>query len=149
MSMSIPEGFAPLALNANPFVEINGPLYGRLDGVRFTLGLRIERRHCNPGGTCHGGMLMTFADMALLLASNSQAGIGRYMLTVSLAADFMAAVPMRSWLEARVDVLRVTRSLVFSQGILTADGTPALRVNATLKPTGEVHDRFQVRRYLE
>lgn len=147
MDLPVPDGFIRLKLDTNPFLGVNGPLYGRLEGERFTLGMRVETRHCNPGRTCHGGMVMTFADMALLLGSNAQAGIGRYMLTVSLAADFIAAVPVGAWLEGRTEVLRVTRSLVFTQGILSADGTPAVRVNATLKPTGEYQEQLLVKRY--
>ena len=31
---AIPEGFRPLNLPRNPFIEANGPLHGRLEGER-------------------------------------------------------------------------------------------------------------------
>ena len=54
MSVSIPAGFTALHLRPNPYIEACGPLYGRLDAGQLVLGLRVEHRHCNPGGTCHG-----------------------------------------------------------------------------------------------
>lgn len=67
MSAHIPDGFAPLQLRPNPYINACGPLYGRRDGDALCLGLRVERRHCNPAGSCHGGMLATLAGMLLVL----------------------------------------------------------------------------------
>ncbi len=142
-----PEGFRLLRLGTNPFLQVNGPLYGRLDEQQFVLGLCIERRHCNPAGYCHGGMLLTFADMTLIMGSNVQSDLHRYMTTVNLATDFIRAVPEGGWLEGRTQVLRVTRNLVFSQAILSVDGEIAARVSGILKPTGEADPRFGVERY--
>lgn len=143
-----PAGFRPLRLTGtNLFIQNNGPLYGRLDGERFVLGLRVLDRHCNPAGTCHGGMLLTFADMTLIVCSNVQAKLHRYMTTVSLNTDFIRAAPMGAWLEGRAEVLRVARSMVFSQAILVVDGEPVARVSGILKPTGDPDPRFGVERY--
>ena len=35
--------------------------------MRLSWACGVERRHCNPGGSCHGGMLSTQADGALVL----------------------------------------------------------------------------------
>ena len=136
---SVPEGFRPLHLPHNPYIEANGPLYGRLDGKAFVLGFRCEKKHCNPMGMCHGGMLMTLADMLLLLGANIQERIGRFLVTVHLATDFIGAVPEGAWLEGRVQVLKITRSLLFTQGTMEVEGATVARVSAILKPTGE-HD---------
>jgi acyl-coenzyme A thioesterase PaaI-like protein len=40
-------------------------LYVSQQGGTFKVGLRIQRRHCNTMGHCHGGMLATFADMMM------------------------------------------------------------------------------------
>jgi uncharacterized protein (TIGR00369 family) len=144
---NVPEGFRPLRLTHNPYIEANGPLYGRLDGADFVLGLRCEKKHCNPMGMCHGGMLMTFADMLLLLGSNIQARIGRFLVTVHLATDFIGAVPQGSWLEGRMQVLKATRSLLFTQGTMEVDGVPVARASAILKPTGEHDPDYSPDRY--
>jgi len=141
MAIDIPEGFTALKLRPNPYIDACGPLYGKREGEgageRFVLGLRVERRHCNPGGTCHGGMLSTLADMLLVLGSGAQSGLHRYMVTINLSSDFMAAAPEGCWLEGRMDVLRVTRNLVFCQGLLSTGGQTVLRMSGITKPMGE------------
>ena len=129
-----PEGFKLQSGGPHDtFAGVNGPLYRKRDGDFYLLGLRGERRHCNPMGICHGGMLMTLIDMALVLGSNYQAKIGRFLPTINLSADFLAPAPEGAWLEARTDVLRVARSTVFAQCIVTADGTRVARGSGVFK----------------
>ncbi len=143
-----PAGFRPLTLEPNGFIEVNGPLYGKGEGDRFMLGIRVEPRHCNPRNACHGGMLMTLCDMQLALGSNYQGKLLRFLPTVNLNADFLAPAPLGSWVEGRTEVLRVTRNLVFAQAILTADGTPVLRGNGIFKLGSEIDPSFSVERFL-
>jgi uncharacterized protein (TIGR00369 family) len=146
----VPEGFVPLALGTNPFVESIGPLFGhREEGLagRLVLGIRIERRHCSPSGFCHGGMLLSVADMLLVVGANLQTGLDRFNTTVSLSADFLAPVPEGAWLEGRIEVLRTTRNLVFCQGLLRVEGAPVLRVDGIVKPIGEASAQASARRY--
>lgn len=147
--LEIPDGFRPMKLSPNPFIDQVGPLYGRLDGSDLVVGFPVERRSCNPAGMCHGGMLCTLADLTLILCSNVQTGMGRYFTTVSLNTDFLAPAPEGSWIEGRAQVLRVTRSLVFTQGTLAVDGGVVLRANAIFKPVGEADERFSVSRYFD
>lgn len=134
---NIPEGFAPLTMRENPFVDPLGPLYGKRENNGILIGLRVEERHCNPGGFCHGGMLMTLADMLLIFNSNAQSGIGQFMLTVNLTGDFIGPAPMGSWLEGSATMLRASKNMVFTNGLFQADGKPVLRVNGIFKPTGD------------
>lgn len=90
----IPEGFKPLTGGPDDmFVGINGPLYRKRDGDQFVLGLRVERRHCNPALICHGGMLLTFVDMAMVLSASYQGKLGYFLPTINLTADFLAPAP--------------------------------------------------------
>jgi uncharacterized protein (TIGR00369 family) len=148
MSVEIPADFRRLQLRPNPYVDACGPLYGKRDGERLVLGLRVERRHCNPGGSCHGGMLTTLADMLLVLGTNVQSGQRRYMLTVNLNCDFVGPAAQGSWIEGRLEVLRATRSLVFCQGLLEADGQAVLRLSGIAKPSGADDPEFTLARYL-
>jgi uncharacterized protein (TIGR00369 family) len=148
MSLPIPEPFKRLRLRPNPFIDGCGPLYGRRDGENFVLALRVEVRHCNPAGNCHGGMLSTLADMLLILGSTAQCASMRFMTTVSLSCDFVAPAPLHSWLEGRVQVLREARSLVFSQGVIGIDGAPVARVSGILKPTGDADPASSLSGYL-
>ncbi len=139
---SIPPDFSPIKMRANPFIDPLGPLYGKWEGDSIVLGLRIETRHCNPGGICHGGMLMTLADMLLIFNSNAQSGIRQFMLTVNLTGDFVGPAPEGSWVEGRATMLRASRNMVFTNGLITADGNDVMRVNGIFKPTGETNNAF-------
>lgn len=148
-AVRIPEGFRRVKLAPNPFLETVGPLYGRLDGDDFVLGFVVEPQHCNPAGMCHGGMLMTLADMLLILCSNVQAKLGRYLTTVSVTNDFLAPAPLGAWLEGRGQVLRTTKTLVFTQATLSLDGAVVMRTSGILKPVGEADRRFDAERYFD
>ena len=131
---AIPDGFQPIPLSPKgSFAEINGPLYGKVADGKLSVGFRVEARHCNPSGNCHGGMLMTFADMLLGMGSNFAEKLGRFLPTVNMTSDFLAPSPLGSWVEGQAEVLRVTRNLVFAQCLITADGTPSLRASGIMK----------------
>ena len=129
----IPEGFRPVTIGG-PFLAHNGPLYARLEGARLQLGFRVEERHTNPLKICHGGMLATFADMLLPCVVLYQPGHERRFLpTISLQADYLAQASLGAWVQGEGDVLRRTRSIVFAQGLVTADGVPAMRISGIFK----------------
>ena len=144
---AVPEGFIVMRMPANPFIDGIGPLYGRLEDDRFVMGIRVENRHCNPGGTCHGGMIMTLSDMLLLMGSNIEGRVNRYFTTVNVTCDFIAPAPIDAWIEGRMQVLRVARSLVFAQGLFTIGDTAVARCNGILKPVSEPDPRYDGRRY--
>jgi uncharacterized protein (TIGR00369 family) len=133
MSAHIPEGFRPLAFNMG-FLEHPGPLYGKWSGDRLLMGFRVEMRHCNPGQVAHGGMLATFADMLLPMASRFQSkqDMG-FMPTINLTCDYMAPAKLGAWVEGSADPVRITKGLIFAQGTATADGEPCLRANGIFK----------------
>ena len=133
----IPDGFNRLALRPSGFVDANGPLFAKWEGERIVLGIRVEERHCNSAGSCHGGMLAMIADMLLAMGSSLQADLSRFLPTVSLTCDFLRPAKRDAWLEGRIDVLQVTKSLVFSQGLITATAGPVVRANAVLKIVGD------------
>lgn len=131
----IPEGFAPFRL-AMGFLEQNGPLYGKWDGQHLRLGFRIEPRHCNPGMVAHGGMLATFADMQLPIAARFQSKTDMgFLPTVNLTCDFLAPAPLGAWVEGEAEAIKMTKNLLFAQGMATADGVPVLRANGIFKIT--------------
>jgi hypothetical protein len=45
----------------------------------------------------------------------------------------MGAAPLGAWIQGEADVLRTTRNMLFGQGLVTADGEPALRVSGIFK----------------
>ncbi|MEZ5650151.1 MAG: PaaI family thioesterase [Burkholderiaceae bacterium] len=137
MSTEIPAGFEPIPMRRNPFIDPLGPLYGKKEDGGLTLGIRIEERHCNPAGNCHGGMLMTLADMLLIFNCTAQTGFDSFMVTINLTCDYLGPAPIGVWLEGRAKVRRAGRNLVFVDGLFEAAGKPVARVNGIFKPTGE------------
>ena len=132
-TLDIPEGFRAVSVGG-AFIAHNGPLYARWTGERLQLGFRVEPRHTNPLGICHGGMMATLADMLLPCASMYQAGgERRFLPTISLQVDYLGASALGAWVQGEGEVLRTTRNLLFAQGIITADGTPVLRVSGIFK----------------
>lgn len=131
---NIPAGFGPLPMGG-PFIGINGPLYLKHEGSLVQFGFRVEARHTNPMGICHGGMMASFCDMLLPISAHrksSEVGM-RFLPTISLQIDYLAPAPLGAWVQGEAEVLRTTRSLVFAQGLVTADGTPCARVSGIFK----------------
>ena len=133
-AVELPAGFQAMALG-DLFIGINGPFYLKHEGPLVQIGFRVERRHCNPMKNCHGGMLASFSDMVLPLSIHRKtAEVGhKFLPTISLQLDYLAPAPLGCWVQGEAEVLRVTRSLVFAQGLVTADGEPAVRISGIFK----------------
>ena len=67
-------------------------------------------------------MIATMCDMLLTVGSNIQSNQSRFMPTVSMTCDFLASPKLGDWIEGRVEVLRVTRNLLFASGVLVVAG---------------------------
>ena len=97
-----PEGYVALDWRRG-FVRQIGPLYRRQkDGVS-TMGFRVEEHHTNGMLNAHGGMMMTFADMAwghIVSVETSS-----YWVTVRLTLDFLASARLGDWVEGGGEVL--------------------------------------------
>ena len=87
----------------------------------------------NPAGNCHGGALATFADMQVLAMPQHTGDPAKHTPTVSLSMDYLAPATVGQWVIARVELLRVTRTLIFTQAVLRADGQAVARSNATYR----------------
>ena len=132
--VEIPPGFAPLQ-SGGPFIQHNGPLYLRHEGSVVQFGFRVERRHVNPMNNLHGGMMASFCDMLLPLSVHRKSDqvADRFLPTISLQIDYRAPASRGAWVQGEAEPLRVTRSLVFAQGLVTADGVPCARVSGVFK----------------
>lgn len=127
MADDIPEGFVPADLGPG-FGAAFGPVF--LDRARMRMGFRVSERHANPIGGCHGGAMCTFADTQLMAI---RAGVeeGRpHSSTISLSLDFLAPAALGAWVEAAVTLVRETRTMIFTQAIMTVDGEPVARSSA-------------------
>ncbi len=133
----IPEGFQlDPRLQPHTFSGLVGPFYSRREGNELSLGLRIEARHCNSRGTCHGGMLATIADMALgyacAIAAEADAG-KRNFVTVDLSLQYLASTHPGEWVHSEVRVLSAGSSTAAAAGHLLANGKPVVRISANFR----------------
>jgi uncharacterized protein (TIGR00369 family) len=129
----IPEGFVPVEVGGE-FASHNGPLHARWRDGFFELGFRVGPQHVNPGNACHGGMLCMFADILLSTAAQYQVDMARCFLpTITLQTDFLAPAPLGSWVHGRAEILQVTAKLVFSKGIVGADGVDVMRASGVFR----------------
>ena len=125
-----PSGFRPLRTMGD-FIAVNGPLYVRSEGGSVQLGFRVEARHTNPMHICHGGMMASFCDMLLPISihrKSQELGV-RFLPTINLQSDYLAPARLGAWVQGEADLLKATRSLVFAQGLVTADGAPCARAS--------------------
>jgi uncharacterized protein (TIGR00369 family) len=131
---AVPEGFRARNFGGG-FMAVNGPLYARRSDAGFQLGFRVEERHCNPMGICHGGMMATFCDMLLPISAHvlSKELASRFLPTINLQIDYLAASPLGAWVQGQAQLLRATRALVFMQGLVHADDAVVARVSGIFK----------------
>jgi uncharacterized protein (TIGR00369 family) len=126
----IPEGFQRVQRpRRNPFNELVGPFYERRRGEEVSLGLRIEERHSNSRGICHGGLLATMADLALGYAMLSIARQSSFV-TVNLSLDFAGSAREGDWVESQAEVQKTGARLAFANCYLVANGVRIVRASA-------------------
>lgn len=110
-------------------LEYNGP-----DGEFIRLGCEIVEKHCNRMDMCHGAMIASLLDNALGINCNLMSGSDAPAPTISLSMDFLNSVKLGEWVESRVTVLKLTRSMAFVEGrLITAEGGIVARGNALFK----------------
>lgn len=129
MADRVPAGFRPLPFEGEGFIGRNGPVYVDRSGAEPVFGFAIGVQHCNPMGICHGGWTATMMDMVLPLTARFVVPdlAARFLLTVSIAVDYLGSPKQGAWVEGRGQVLRRTGRMVFIQGLLTVEGEAVAR----------------------
>lgn len=115
------------------FNQLFGGVWARVEGPRLVVGMRVTERHINPHLTCHGGVLSTFADFMAYAAQYESGLLHTLTPTVSTSIDFLAPAMLGDWLEARCQVLRRTRNLLFCQTLATVDDRAIFRSSTIYK----------------
>lgn len=99
-----PEGYEPLPWHRG-FGRQVGPLYQRRsgDGKIDVRAFRVEEHHTNGMMNAHGGMLMTFADMAWGTAVETDDDT--WWVTIRLVCDFLSGAQHGEWIEGAGEVI--------------------------------------------
>ena len=91
-----------------------GPLqFAPLGESRWCATVVLDSRHINVGGVCHGGMLLSLADVAMG-ASTFAAGGGHPCATIQMDGHFIAAAKAGQRLVAVATQLRKVREISFA-----------------------------------
>jgi acyl-coenzyme A thioesterase 13 len=135
MSRETPAEFRPLA-GLSPFNALVGPLYSRPVAGGISLGLRIEHKHTNSRGICHGGVLATFADLALGYAMQAQAALQAGFVTAHLSLDYAGSAKVGDWMESAVEIQRVGARLAFANCYLVVEDRRIVRASAIFARAG-------------
>lgn len=125
----IPQGFQPFS-PGDDFIGLIGPLFLKLEQDGPRLGLLIEKRHSNPMGIAHGGVLMTLADMVMGVGCGFLTGIRFPHPTISMNSDFVRGPRIGTFVSGKARVARRTRNFVFC-GCELADGAGEVYLTAS------------------
>lgn len=117
---------------ADPFEEHVGPMYYRRDGQGVHCLLPTHEAHRNAGNIVHGGVLLSFADYALATAGGALDG--KFALTVSLNASFLAAGRIGPTLEAEASLVRTGKTLAFARATISQEGALLMAASAVFRP---------------
>jgi uncharacterized protein (TIGR00369 family) len=117
----------------DPFEDLTGPYYFKIEpGGGVVCGFRAEPKHMNGAGFMHGGCIMTFADFALFAIAHAKIP-GLRGVTATLNGEFIGAVTPGAVLEARGEVVKAGRSLVFLRGLVSAASEPVMTFSGVIK----------------
>ncbi|MGF1445631.1 MAG: PaaI family thioesterase [Pikeienuella sp.] len=110
-----------------------GPVrFADLGQGRFAAALELREIHLNSGGVCHGGVLMTLADIAMGAGSYA-AGDNYPCATITFDSQFLAAAKGGQWLIATARQLRRVRELSFMDCEIAAGGRLVMRASGIWK----------------
>ncbi len=131
MNNSIPEGFNPFK-SISGFIDLVGSYYyGGRDGNTLRYGFMPNDDHLNTNGVVHGGALMTFADTAMGSAIHHT--VNGPCATISMNSEFIAGANSGEWIEATVEITKMTRTLAFVRSDLVSNGKPILNSSGIWK----------------
>ncbi|MGQ0651046.1 MAG: PaaI family thioesterase, partial [Betaproteobacteria bacterium] len=95
-----------------------------------SIGVKLEEKHANSRGICHGGMLATLADLSLGYAMLAHAGGKAEFVTAHLSLDYAGAARAGDWVESQVEIQRMGSRLAFANCYLVAGGKRIVRASA-------------------
>ena len=142
-----PAGFDPATAGWQPyghddtgFVGLVGPFWSRPKksdtGDSFEYAFTAAPKHHNRRGVVQGGMIMTFADRSMGMTC-WYANEKQPQATVQLDMHFIDAVQVGEFIEAKCQVVRRTRSLVFMAAELVVGDRVVATANGVWKTLGK------------
>ncbi len=129
-TFDVPQGYQLLPWHRG-FGRQVGPLFEKRDETGLTRGFRVEEHHTNGMGNAHGGMLMTFADMAWGGAVENDADT--WWVTVRLLVDFLSSAPVGAFVEGSGKVVGEVDGVITVEGKIWSEDKLLLRGTGIFK----------------
>ena len=109
--LQIPGGFKPYKTIEGKFAAHVGPYFIKNKFPDTIFGIYIQNYQTNLNEVAHGGFLMAYADsVGGFCAYNT---VKKSIVTINLNSNFIRHVPLGAWLEARGNVKKYGRRLIF------------------------------------
>lgn len=105
------------------FNDAFAPVYIKMTEGGPIVGLKVESKHLNPMGICHGAVYMALFDIGFACAIGFRLGKFTGTPTMNINIDYMAAAKEGEWLEVQAECLKTTRTAGFTQGKLLCGDT--------------------------
>jgi acyl-coenzyme A thioesterase PaaI-like protein len=115
------------------FVHRNGPLYIDRGARHPTVKLALGPQHTNSIGIASGGLLMTVLDITLGVNVSAEIGFKGICPTVQFSCNLISAAKTGDELIGEADVTKVTHSLIFANGRLSANGQVVATASGVFK----------------
>ena len=112
---NVPAGFQRLPEGLG-FTNNLQPIYRLVEGEAASFGIIVGAHHCNTMGMCHGGALMTLADITAATGANLAHGVIAGSPTVHLNIDFISGARQGEWLQAVAEQVTAKRRFGFCSG---------------------------------
>ena len=100
------------------FNALIGPiLFAANSESEWRFYLDLDDRHANVGGVCHGGVLMSLADIGMGAAAFRAVG-RRPVATIAFNAQFVSAAKSGGRVHGRSNLIRWVKEIVFMESDL-------------------------------
>lgn len=107
-----PQGFLPIETRSG-FHTMMGQMYGKIENGVLVCGFRCSPRHLNSNDSCHGGMIASFVDFSAYQLRLIPELAEVTTPTATLSVEYLRPVRLGAWVEARLQVTRQGRRLLF------------------------------------
>ena len=118
------QGFAPAQFSPG-FLDHGGPYFLKpVKGAPKIVGLLISPHHINYKDAAHGGVISTFADVALSHAVYDAERPHLAPSTITLNVNYLMGAKLGDWLEAHVRIDRMGGRTAYTSGEVLRGGEP-------------------------
>ncbi len=127
---AVPDGYE-LMPEGLGFADRLQPFYRRREGRSVSFGFFVATQHLNMMGICHGGALMTLADVAAATSIHLLRDVPAPSPTINLSFDFQSPGRHGHWLHTQADHVDLKRRFGFCSGVILDGEKIVLRYSGT------------------